>query len=143
MLLITVFYFLKYRNDKPHGAYFEKVIFLLFILCALEALHSWTYAQSTDASLYYSIYDVAQYLIIAVLLALVYVCSIRLRFLLSPIGLYYERKILVQPEKISRWRDEIDSLILRSFLVKTPFVGRLGTLEPNDKPQQPNVKGES
>lgn len=136
------FYILKFRRDTPHGAYFEKIIFLFLIFCSLEALHSWTYAQSVNTALYYSIHDVAQYLIIAVLLGFVYVCSVRLRFLLSPVGQYYERQIILQPERISRWRDEIDRLVLRSFLQKTPFVGRLGTLEPKEKTQQPNTKGE-
>jgi hypothetical protein len=141
--VLIVFYFIKFFHDRPQGAYFEKIIFLLFLFCSLEGLHAWAFTKSTDARLYYAIHSMGQYLIVAVLLALVYVCSVRLRFLVSPIGLYYERQVVLRPEMISRWRDEIDRLILKSFLQKPPFAERLGTLETDLKPQQPNREREA
>jgi cytochrome c biogenesis protein CcdA len=138
--LLILFYFAKFFHDRPHGAYFEKITFLLFLFCSLEALHSWAFTKSADAQLYYSIHSIGQYLIIGVLLGLVYVCSVRLRFLVSPIGQYYERQILLRPERISRWRDEIDQLVLKSFLQKTPFADRLGVLEKDENPLQSNIK---
>ena len=146
--LIAIFYLLKLFNDRPHGAYFEKIIFLFFLFCAIEILHAWAYTQSaderlTDAKLYYAIHEVGQYLTIVVLLALVYVCSVRLRFILSPVGRYYERQIVLNPERVSRWRDEIDRLILKAFLHRAPFSGRFGILETEQKPQPPNRKGEA
>jgi hypothetical protein len=133
--LLIVFYVGKFLHDRPQGAYLEKITFLLFLLCSLEVLHQWAFIKSVDAQLYHSIVSIGQYLIIAVLLALVYVCSVRLRFLASPIGQYYERQILLHPEKISRWRDEIDRLVLKSFLQKMPFTDRLGILERDGNPQ--------
>ncbi|MGA9364957.1 MAG: hypothetical protein WBW16_11395 [Bacteroidota bacterium] len=132
--LLIVFYFVKFFCDRPQGAYFEKITILLFLFCSLEALHSWAFTRSVDTELYYSIHSIGQSLIVAVLLALVYVCSVRLRFLLSPVGRYYERQVLLRPERISRWRDEIDQLILKSLLRKTPFVGRLAVLERDENP---------
>jgi hypothetical protein len=141
--LLIVFYAVKFFHDRPQGAYFEKIIFFLFLFFSLEGLHAWAFTKSTDTQLYYSIHSTGQYLVVAVLLALVYVCSVRLRFLVSPIGMYYERQVVRRPEMISRWRDEIDRFVLKSFLQKPPFAGRLGTLETDIKPQQPNRKREA
>jgi hypothetical protein len=138
--MLIVFYFIKFFYDHPHGAYLEKIIFFLFFFSALEGLHAWAFTKSPTAQLYYSIHSIGQYLLVAVLLALVYVCSVRLRFLVSPIGKYYERQIVARPEMISRWRDEIDRLVLKSFLRNPPFAERLGTLESDLNPQQPNRK---
>jgi hypothetical protein len=134
--LLIAFYVRKFFHDPPHGAYLEKIAFLLFLLCSLEVLHQWAFTKSADAQVYLSIFSIGQYLNIAVLLALVYVCSVRLRFLSSPVGQYYERQVLIHPEKISRWRDEIDQLILRSFLRKTPFADRVALLERDKNSQQ-------
>jgi len=141
--LLVVFYFAKFLRDRPQGAYFEKIMLLLFLFCSLEVLHCWAYTESTDTQLYTSIHSIGQYLTVAVLLALVYVCSIRVRFLLSPVGQFYERRILLRPEGISRWRDEIDRLVLKSLLRKAPFVDRLAVLERNENPLSSNIKRES
>jgi hypothetical protein len=138
--VLIAFYFIKFFYDHPHGAYLEKIIFFLFFFSALEGLHAWAFTKSPSAQSYYSIHSIGQYLLVAVLLALVYVCSVRLRFLISPIGTYYERQVVFRPEMISRWRDEIDRLVLKSFLQKPPFAERLGTLESDLNPQQPNKK---
>jgi hypothetical protein len=132
--LLLVFYFAKFLRDRPQGAYFEKITLLLFLFCSLEALHAWAFTKSADTQLYYSIHSISQYLSIGVLLGLVYMCSVRLRFLLSPVGQYYERQVLLRPERISRWRDEIDRLILKSLLRRTPFVDRLAILERDETP---------
>jgi hypothetical protein len=141
--LLIVFYFAKFFRDRPQGAYFEKIMLLLLVVCSLEVLHSWAYTESTDTRLYSSIHLVGQYLTVAALLALVYVCSIRLRFLLSGVGQYYERQIFLRPEGISRWRDEIDRLVLKSLLRKAPFVDRLAVLERNEQPLSSNIQRES
>jgi hypothetical protein len=138
--MLIVFYFVKFFHDRPQGAYFEKITFFLFFFCSLEALHAWAFTESANVQLYHSIHSIAQYLLVAVLLALVYVCSLRLRFLVSPIGMYYQRQVSLRPEMISRWRDEIDRLVLKSFLQKLPFTDRLGTLETDLNPQQSNTK---
>jgi hypothetical protein len=138
--MLIVFSFIKFFYDHPHGAYLEKIMFFLLFFCGLEGLHAWAFTKSPTAQLYYSLHSIAQYLLVTVLLALVYVCSVRLRFLVSPIGKYYERQVVVCPEMISRWRDEVDRLVLKSFLQKPPFADRLGTLESDLNPQQPNRK---
>jgi hypothetical protein len=135
--LIIVFYFFKFRRDQPFGAYLEKILFLLFLLCSLEVLHLWAYTRGTEDRLYYDIHEVGQYLTIVVLLSLVYVCSLRLRFVVSPVGKFYEKQILLEPEGISRWRDEIDGLVLKAFLQKMPFIGRLGVLETKEEGKTP------
>jgi hypothetical protein len=131
--LIIVFYFFKFHRDKPYGAYFEKILFVLFLLSSLDVLHLWAYSRSTDSRVYYHIHQAGQYLTLLVLLSLVYVCSLRLRFVASVVGKFYEKQILLQPDTISRWRDEIDTLVLNSFLQKTPFIGRLGISETEEE----------
>jgi hypothetical protein len=132
VLSIGILYIFKFRYDRPHAAYLEKIIYLFFFYCALHVLQCWAFTLNPDANLYYAIHDGGQYLTIVVLLGFVLICSLRLRFILSPFGRYYEQQIATEPERISRWRDEIDQLILKSFFQKTPFIGRLGTLEPTE-----------
>jgi len=134
--LLIVSFLSKFFYDRPQGAYFEKISLLFFVFCSVEALQTWAFTKSTNNQLYYSIHSTAQYLIIVVLLAFVYVCSMRLRFLLSPVGQYYERQILLRPERVTRWRDEIDRLVLKSFLRKKTFVDRLAVLERDENPLQ-------
>jgi hypothetical protein len=135
MILLAGFYVAKFRHDRPQGAYIEKIMLLFFPLCSLQALHSWAHTRSGETNLYYSIQALGQYVTILVLLGFVYVCSVRLRFLLSPAGQYYERQIFLNPERITRWRDEIDNLVLKSIFRKNPLFGRLLTFQKKNQPK--------
>jgi hypothetical protein len=51
--------------------------------------------------------------------------SLRLRFIVSPPGEFYETELASNPSRISRWRDWIDTIIIAKFLSLKPLQGRL------------------
>jgi hypothetical protein len=125
------FVFHKYRNDKPHPAYLEKIAILFILWCSFDAFHYFAFINVQSLELYRTMFTISQYLGIFTVLLMVYVFSMRLRFVLSPSGQYYEEELLLRPESITRWRDEIDTLILNSFFTTKKLFGRLVTFTPN------------
>ena len=62
---------------------------------------------------------------------MVYVFSMRLRFILTAVGKYYEGMVVAQPDQVTRWRDEIDNVILRNFFKGKKYLGRLASFQSN------------
>jgi len=128
---LGIFVLHKYWNDKPHPAYLEKIAILFIFWCAFDAFHYWAFLHTDSLALYITLFNISQYVNIFLVLLMVYVFSVRLRFVLSPGGQYYEEELLLHPEGISRWRDEIDTLILNSFFTSKKLFGRLIMFTPN------------
>ena len=96
-----------------------------------EVLHSWAHTRSTSYEVYRSVLEVGQYLTIVTLLVMVHVFSMRLRFVLSAVGKYYEEMLALHPEEITRYRDEIDNMIVRYFFKGKKYLGRLASTVSN------------
>jgi hypothetical protein len=128
-VLCIVFIFLyfgyQYKNDPPQGAYIEKMIFLFLPYCSLEVLHHFAYIKSVEAATLTDIMQIGQYLSLANLLMIVFFFSLRLRFITSVKGEFYERELVSDAEHISRWRDAFDNLVVRHFLNPKAIHGRL------------------
>ncbi len=137
---IGVVLLFKFLRDYAHAAYVEKILQTFFVFCMFEILHHWSYAQSPSYEIYRSVFGVGQYVTIMILLAMVYVFSMRLRFVLTALGKYYEGMIAAQPLQVTRWRDEIDNAILHYFFKGKRYLGRLVNLQSNDV--QPTNKQE-
>lgn len=129
--LLLVFVFHKYWNDKPHPAYLEKIAILFILWCTFDAFHYWAFIHSASLEIYRTLFTISQYLNILTVLLMVYVFSVRLRFVLSPSGQFYEEELLLHPERITRWRDEIDTLVLNTFFTSKKLFGRLITFTPS------------
>lgn len=135
ILLMVIFIIQKYETDRAHGAYLEKIGILFVLFCSLDLLHLWALVKSPSIEVYYSLFKIGQYLIIFTLLLMVYVFSMRLRFVLSASGKFYEEELLLHPERITRWRDEIDTLVLNYFFTSKKFFGRLLVLKNSRDPR--------
>jgi hypothetical protein len=59
------------------------------------------------------------------LLLLLVFFGLRLRFITSVKGEFYERELVSDSEHISRWRDAFDNLVVRHFLNPKAIHGRL------------------
>ncbi len=127
VFFIFVFFGYQYKNDPPQGAYIEKIIFLFLPYSSLEILHYYAYIKSVEYAGYLSIYNVGQYLTIVTLLWLLLFFSLRLRFITSVKGEFYERELVSDSQHISRWRDVFDSLVVRHFLNPKALHGRFFT----------------
>jgi hypothetical protein len=125
IVFIVVFFGYQYKKDPPQGAYTEKILFLFLPLCSLDILHYFAYVSLQNYEAYVELFNIAQYLIIVNALLLLIFFSLRLSFITSIKGEFYERELVLDSEHISRWRDGIDNLVVRHFLNPKTIHGRL------------------
>ena len=118
-VLVIFFLFLYfgylYKKDPPQGAYIDKIAFLFLIFSSMDALHSWAFIKAVDWSTFNEIFHVGQYISLGVFLLMVLFFGLRLRFITSAQGEFYEHELVHSPEHITRWRDWVDNLVLSHF----------------------------
>ena len=125
LVFIFLFFGYQYRNDPPQGAYIEKIIFLFLPYCSLEILHNYAYIKAEAYSGLLQAQEIGWYLSVLNLLLLTLFFGLRLRFITSVKGEFYERELVSDAEHISRWRDAFDNLVVRHFLNPKAIHGRL------------------
>jgi hypothetical protein len=122
---ILLFFGYLYMRDPPQGAYIEKIMFLLLVLCSLEVLHGWSALKLVEWEAASSIWKVGIYVSDAVLLLLVGAFSMRLKFITSVKGEFYEHELAVSPSAVTRWRDSLDNLVVEKFFNRKLILGRM------------------
>jgi len=125
ILLIFFFFAYQYRKDPPQGAYIEKIMFLFLVLVSLESLHSWAYVRSVEWSIFVEFFVIGQYLTFVVLGLLTLFFILRLRFISTVQGEFYEHQLVSYPQRITRWRDWVDNFVLSYIFNTQTLVGRL------------------
>jgi hypothetical protein len=125
IFLIFLFFAYQYRKDPPQGAYIEKIMFLILILVSLESLHSWAYVRSVEWSIFVDFFVLGQYLTFGVLVILTLFFGLRLRFISTVQGEFYEQQLVSNPQRITRWRDWVDNFVLSYIFNSQTLVGRL------------------
>jgi hypothetical protein len=125
VVFIFLFFGYQYKNDPPQGAYIEKIIFLFLPYCSLEILHHYAYIKSVEYSTFEDVQQIGIYLTLVNMALLLVFFSLRLRFITSVKGEFYERELVSDAEHISRWRDAFDNLVVRHFLNPKAVHGRL------------------
>jgi hypothetical protein len=106
----------KFIKDPPEGAYVEKITWCLLVYCSFEALHMYAYTQSTRWDVLVAVTDLGVYASLVTMVILLILFALRIRFILSIEGMYYERRLSSDPSRITRWRDALDNWILRQFM---------------------------
>jgi len=122
---ILLFFGYLYMKDPPQGAYIEKIMFLLLVFCSLEALHLWTAMKEVEWSASSSIWTVGLNVSNVVLALLAGAFSMRLRFITSVKGEFYEQELAIRPSTITRWRDSLDNLVVEKFFNRKLILGRM------------------
>ena len=125
IFFILVFFGWQYKKDPPHGAYIDKIMFLVLLLSSMEILHYWGFIKTVEYSLWDELFSVGQYITVVIELLMVLFFSLRLKFITSVHGEFYETELASNPQQISRWRDWVDNLILAHFFNFKLFNGRL------------------
>lgn len=115
LFTIATLLFSFYSRNRSYYTYIDKLLILLFFSSALEIFHTYGAIRSVSLDNYYMVFKIGQYFTVGVLLIMVYTFDLKLRFVLSPTGDYYERVMLESPTSLTRWRDEIDTIILKTF----------------------------
>jgi hypothetical protein len=125
VVFVFLFFGYQYQKDPPQGAYIEKIIFLFLPFCSLEILHHYAYIKSVEYQTFADVQQIGVYLTLVNLALLLVFFSLRLRFITSVKGEFYERELVSDAEHISRWRDAFDNLVVRHFLDPKAVHGRL------------------
>ncbi len=127
-LLLAMFY----RTNAHLGAYVDKILILFFLFFSMEIFHTAGFLLTSNPEAFHTVFRVGQYFTIFCLLLMVYAYDLKLRFVLSVAGKYYEFAVQRTPEKVTRWRDELDQLILRAFLKRNHGYNKLGTFSQTE-----------
>jgi hypothetical protein len=126
ILFLFLFFGYQYKKDPPQGAYVDKIMFLFLLFCSMEALHALGYMNALEwNSTLVSVFVVGQYVTIGILLFMILFFSLRLRFITSVQGEFYESELVHNAKHITRWRDWVDNLVVRYFLDPKALRGRL------------------
>jgi hypothetical protein len=125
ILFIFLFFAYQYKKDPPQGAYVEKIMFLLLIFVSLDTFHSWAYVKSVQWQVFMEFLVIGQYLTMMVLSLLTIFFGLRLRFISTVQGEFYEQQLVSNPERITRWRDWVDNFVLSYIFNSQTLVGRL------------------
>ncbi|MEW6510643.1 MAG: hypothetical protein AB1428_06740 [Bacteroidota bacterium] len=131
---ILLFFGYTYMKDPPQGAYIEKIMFLLLIFCSLEILHSWAAIKTVELAPASVVWAVGQYISTAVLVLIAGAFGMRLRFITSVKGEFYEQELAVSPKRVTRWRDALDNLVIEKFFDRKVILGRMFVSTSNRKP---------
>ncbi len=111
-----LFFGYQYMKDPPQGAYIERIMFLFLVFLSLEVLHAWSFIKNLEWGSIADILQKGQYVSVFVLLLMGLFFTLRLRFIKSVKGEFYENELASRPGGVMRWRDALDNLVIRHFL---------------------------
>jgi hypothetical protein len=112
---IILFFGYQYRKDPPQGAYIDKIMFLLLLYCSMEIFHAWSYIHAIEWEQLVQTFVIGQYISIFILLLIAGFFGLRLRFVTSVVGEFYENELVHSAQHITRWRDWLDNIVLHYF----------------------------
>jgi hypothetical protein len=107
-------------------------MFLLLVFCSLEVLHAWICVKSVEWTISAEMFTVGQYMSSSVLALVAIFFGLRLHFITSIKGEYYEQEVATRPSGITRWRDALDDLVIDKFFNRKAVLGRM-LVDPNQK----------
>ena len=87
-------------------------------------LHHYAFARARTLESLLELFAMGYYITLATMVALMFLFVVRLRFIQSIEGNYYERQLDVDASRVTRWRDAFDNWVLRQFMNPTELRGR-------------------
>lgn len=129
LLLLILSWFV---GDSPSGVFLDRITILLLCFAVFEVFHFSVYADLKEYVAYGKYFDIGAFLSLLTVLGLIVVFLLRLRFVLSLEGRYYEKRLVEEPIRISRWRDAMDDYIIRAFFSRNPFKNRFLSREESE-----------
>lgn len=121
-VLMTILYW--FLGGSPMGVYFERISVVVLSFSVFEVFHYYTYANLTSYSDYLNYFNIGAFLSLLAVVILAFIFLMRLRFLLSHEGQYYESRLAHGGVQIARWRDGFDDYVIRRFFGGNPFKSR-------------------
>lgn len=133
IVLLAGFFVINYLRDPPKPAHFEKIHLTLLVYCVFEYFHSTTLASATTFEQVVALDRIGKYLTTIVLFLFIGLFFARARFLSLSEGVFYEERLVGNPEGISRWRDGIDNFLIRQFVFKPRLRNRFVVQRPKQR----------
>ncbi len=65
--------------------------------------------------------------------------GLRLRFIMSAKGEFYELELAQRPAGVTRWRDTLDNMVVDSFFNRKSIVGRLFVVPRERRPDNSTI----
>ncbi len=125
IIFTLLFFGYLYMKDPPQGAYIEKIMFLWLVFCSMEVLHGWGAINAVEWKALSDIFSTGRYASNVALVLIAVYLSLRLRFISSIKGEFYEQELSTRPAGITRWRDTLDTMVVESFFNRHTLMGRL------------------
>ena len=122
---IVLFFGYQYSKDPPQGAYIDKIMFIFLLFCSMEILHNWAFIKSLEWKTWSDLSTIGQYVTVFIEGLMVLFFALRLRFITSVQGEFYETELAANPRQITRWRDWMDNFVLSQFFNFKLFNGRM------------------
>ena len=116
-------------RGRPESALIEKIELLLLLTWVFEALHAFLFTLFRNMDVFRTAYAMGFLVSALLFLALAYLLSRRIDFVSSIEGQYYERALLQDAARVTRWVDRFDQFILKRFLGREGPTKRLFTLK--------------
>ena len=130
---ILLFFGYLYMKDPPQGAYIDKIMFLFLMFCTMEIMHAWSFIKSVEWQSFSELRNIGHGMSLCILLLIAVFFALRLKFIRSVKGEFYEQEILSSPASVTRWRDALDDLLVAHFFNRKALLGRL-FVSSSDKP---------
>ena len=105
-----------YVKGPPASVYMEKIVWVFVPYCMLEGLHFFIYTKMSTSENYNRVSEIGAYCSMLVMLGFLVLFTLRLRFIATVEGKYYERALAKDSSRLSRWRDEFDRWIVNGYL---------------------------
>jgi hypothetical protein len=122
---VLLFFGYQFKKDPPQAAYIDKIMFLILMISSMDILHNWGYIKSVEWGSMTELFSAGQYITVFAELMMVLFFSLRLKFITSATGEYYERELEQNPKQVSRWRDWVDNIVIANFFNWKAINGRL------------------
>jgi hypothetical protein len=116
LLAVVSFLVYQYLIDPPKAAYLEKMVLVFLPYCSFEVLHFYIFSTTHSVDRLFANSTLGQYFSFATMLLMAFVFGMRLKFILSIEGRFYERHLMSDSRRITRWRDAFDNWVLRQFM---------------------------
>ncbi len=113
-----------FLGGSPSGVYFERISVIVLSFSIFEVFHFHTYTNLASYSNYLDYFNIGALLSLLTVVILVLVFFLRLRFLLSHEGQYYESRLARGSAYIARWRDGFDNYVIQKLFGRNPFRAR-------------------
>jgi hypothetical protein len=100
------------------------MMFFFLMVVSLEVFHNWSLMKMVEWDSSLQMIAIGESLSAVVLSVIAFFFILRLRFITTAYGEFYEHEIVESPATITRWRDAFDNYVISHFFRNNELAGR-------------------